>query len=102
VPEGFAIFFTTFSTFVAKPSLYLEDLFVNPDARAKGIGKALLMHLVKLASGRGYGRVEWAVLDWNEPAIGFYKKLGAKVMNEWHVFRLTEDVIQNLTKEVAA
>jgi GNAT superfamily N-acetyltransferase len=101
-PVGFALFFTTFSTFKAKPNLYLEDLFVNPEARGKGIGKALLMHLVKIANERGYGRVEWAVLDWNEPAIGFYKKLGAVVMDDWHVFRLTEEVIANLSKEVAA
>jgi GNAT superfamily N-acetyltransferase len=102
-PEGFAIFFPTFSTFAAKPKLYLEDLFVNPEARGKGIGKALLMHLVQIASERNYRAVEWAVLDWNEPAIGFYKKLGAVVMDDWHVFRLTEDVIQNLsTQSVAA
>jgi len=101
-PEGFALFFTTFSTFKAKPSIYLEDLFVNPDARGRGIGKALLMHLVQIAHERGYGRVEWAVLDWNEPAIGFYKKLGAVVMDDWHVFRLTEDVIANLTSEAVA
>jgi GNAT superfamily N-acetyltransferase len=101
-PQGFAIFFPTFSTFAAKPKLYLEDLFVNPEARGKGIGKALLMHLVQIASERNYRAVEWAVLDWNEPAIGFYKKLGAVVMDDWHVFRLTEEVIQNLSSKVIA
>src|SRR5207253_2058547 len=85
--QGFALFFTTFSTFVGKPSLYLEDLFVKPDARGKGIGKSLLLHLVRLAKDRGYGRVEWAVLDWNEPAIQFYKKLGARPMEDWKIFR---------------
>ncbi|SRR5579883_485494 len=102
-PEGFALFFTTFSTFVAKPSLYLEDLFVNPDMRGKGIGKALLLHLVDIAVERGYGRVEWAVLDWNQPAIDFYKNLGAKMMDDWTTCRLTEDVLQRLaTQEVVA
>ena len=94
--QGFALFFTTFSTFVGKPSLYLEDLFVKPDARGKGIGKSLLLHLVRLAKDRGYGRVEWAVLDWNEPAIQFYKKLGARPMEDWKIFRLDETAMANL------
>jgi GNAT superfamily N-acetyltransferase len=96
-PEGFALFFTTFSTFLGKPGLYLEDLFVKPDSRGLGIGKALLLHLVTLAQERNCGRVEWAVLNWNESAIGFYKKLGAKPMNEWAVYRLTEESISDLT-----
>ncbi len=96
-PEGFALFFTTFSTFLGKPGIYLEDLFVKSDSRGLGIGKALLLHLVQLANERGCGRVEWAVLNWNESAIGFYKKLGAKPMTEWTVYRLSEDSISDLT-----
>jgi GNAT superfamily N-acetyltransferase len=88
-PEGFALFFTTFSTFLCKPGLYLEDLFVVPDARGNGLGKALLVSLAGIASKRGYGRMEWAVLEWNEPAIQFYKKLGAVPMMDWRVYRLT-------------
>ena len=95
-PEGFAIFFHTFSTFLGKQGLYLEDLFVTPEHRGKGLGKALLLHLVEIAKERGYGRVEWAVLHWNEPAIGFYKKLGAKPMGEWQVYRLDEAAIESL------
>jgi GNAT superfamily N-acetyltransferase len=88
-PAGFAIYFFNYSTFLAKPGLYLEDLFVKPAQRGSGIGKALLLHLAKIANARGCGRMEWSVLDWNEPAIGFYKKLGAVPMSEWTVFRLT-------------
>jgi len=88
-PAGFAIYFFNYSTFLAKPGLYLEDLFVKPIHRGAGLGKALLLHLAKIANARGCGRMEWSVLDWNEPAIGFYKKLGAVPMNEWTVFRLT-------------
>lgn len=99
-PAGFALFFQNFSTFVGKPGLYLEDLFVKPHLRGKGIGKALLIILAKIAKERNYGRVEWAVLDWNEPSINFYKSLGAKPMNEWTIFRVegeTIDQIANLT-----
>src|SRR3954447_26045501 len=79
-PAGFALFFHNYSTFLGKPGLYLEDLFVKPEARGKGLGKALLVGLAKLAVERGCGRVEWSVLDWNEPSIAFYKSLGAKPM----------------------
>ena len=89
-PIGFALFFTTFSTFLCKPGLYLEDLFVIPSARGQGHGKALLKHLATLARQRGCGRFEWRVLDWNSPAIEFYKSLGASVMPEWHLVRMTE------------
>lgn len=89
-PIGFALYFTTFSTFLCKPGLYLEDLFVIPAARGKGYGKALLKHLAGLAQARDCGRFEWRVLDWNEPSIQFYKSLGAKIMPEWHLVRMTE------------
>lgn len=88
-PAGFAIFFTNYSTFLAQPGLYLEDLFVLPEFRGRGIGKALLLHLARLANRRGCGRMEWAVLDWNEPAIAFYESLGARRLREWQVCRLT-------------
>ena len=89
LPVGFAIYFTNYSTFLAKPGLYLEDLFVQPAFRGRGIGKALLLHLAKLANARGCGRMEWAVLDWNQPAIDFYKSLGAERKTDWTVCRLT-------------
>lgn len=87
-PRGFALFFHNFSTFEGKPGIYLEDLFVRPEARGSGLGKALLAHLAKLAVERDCARLEWSVLDWNEPAIGFYRKLGARLMDEWTVMRL--------------
>ncbi len=93
---GFAVFFHNFSTWLGRPGLYLEDLFVRPEDRGKGYGRALLIHLAKIARERGCGRMEWAVLDWNEPAIQFYRKLGAKPMDEWTVFRLTRDGIAGL------
>jgi len=93
---GFAVFFHNFSTWLGRPGLYLEDLFVRPEDRGKGYGRALLIHLAKIARDRGCGRMEWAVLDWNEPAIQFYRKLGAKPMDEWTVFRLTRDGIAKL------
>jgi len=89
MPVGFALFFHNYSTFLAKPGIYLEDLFVNPAARGKGIGKALLTRLAELALERGCGRVEWAVLDWNAPSIEFYQRMGARAMDEWTTFRLT-------------
>lgn len=92
-PAGFAIYFFNYSTFLAKPGLYLEDLFVKPVHRGAGLGKALLLHLARLANSRGCGRLEWSVLDWNEPAIGFYRKLGAVPMSEWTVFRLSGPVL---------
>ncbi|MCC6416534.1 MAG: GNAT family N-acetyltransferase [Opitutaceae bacterium] len=87
-PAGFAVFFQNFSTFLAKPGIYLEDLFVRPEQRGRGIGKALLLHLAKLANERGCGRMEWAVLDWNQPAIDFYESLGARRLKEWNICRL--------------
>ncbi len=88
---GQTIFFHNFSTFVGRPGLYIEDLYVRPEFRGKGIGKALLNEVIKLAKDRNCGRVEWVVLDWNQPAIEFYKSIGAKPLNEWTIFRLTED-----------
>jgi len=95
-PVGFAVFFYNFSTWLGRPGLYLEDLFVKPDKRGKGYGRALLVELAKIARDRECGRMEWAVLDWNEPAIKFYRALGAKPMDEWTVFRLTSDGIARL------
>lgn len=95
-PVGFALYFHNFSTFLGRPGIYLEDLFVQPEHRAKGYGKALLKRLAEIAVERGCGRLEWAVLDWNEPAIGFYRKLGARPMDEWTVFRLTGDALTDL------
>lgn len=89
LPAGFAIYFTNYSTFLAKPGLYLEDLFVKPEFRGQGIGKALLIHLAKLANARGCGRMEWTVLDWNKPAIAFYESLGAERKTTWQICRLT-------------
>lgn len=88
-PVGFAAWFYNYSTFLGRRGLYLEDLFVLPPWRGKGIGRALLTHLARLAVAEGCGRMEWSVLDWNEPAVGFYKSLGAQPMNDWTVFRLT-------------
>jgi GNAT superfamily N-acetyltransferase len=85
---GFALFFTNFSTFLARPGLYLEDLFVAPEQRGHGIGQALLEHLARLAASRGYGRFEWSVLDWNEGAIRFYERMGATVMPDWRICRI--------------
>jgi GNAT superfamily N-acetyltransferase len=93
---GQALFFHNFSTFLGKPGIYLEDIYVRPQFRKKGIGKALLLEIVKTAKKRNCGRVEWAVLKWNEPSINFYKSLGAFPMNEWTIFRLTQKEIDNL------
>ena len=95
-PVGFAVYFYNFSTWLGRPGLYLEDLFVKPEKRGKGYGRALLVELAKIARERGCGRMEWAVLDWNEPAIKFYRALGAQPMHEWTVFRLTRDEIAGL------
>ena len=97
-PAGFALFFHNFSTFLAKPGLYLEDLFVRPELRGKGVGKALLQFLAKLATDRQCGRFEWAVLDWNESAIGFYKSIGAEPVDEWTIFRLKGEALARLAK----
>ena len=95
-PVGFAVYFYNFSTWLGRAGLYLEDLFINPEKRGKGYGRALLVELAKIARDRECGRMEWAVLDWNEPAIKFYRALGAKPMDEWTVFRLTRDEIAKL------
>lgn len=95
-PQGFALFFHNFSTFEGKPGIYLEDLFVRPAARGSGLGKALLSHLAMLALERDCARLEWSVLDWNEPAIGFYRKLGARLMDEWTVMRVDGTALQQL------
>jgi GNAT superfamily N-acetyltransferase len=93
-PAGFALYFFNYSTFLARPGLYLEDLFVQPEFRGRGIGKALLLHLAQLANARGCGRMEWSVLDWNQPAIAFYESLGARRMTEWQICRLTGAALQ--------
>ena len=95
-PAGFALFFHNFSTFLAKPGIYLEDLFVLPEYRGKGIGRALLEQLALFAVERGCGRLEWAVLDWNVDAIGFYRRLGAVPQDEWTVYRVTGDTLHKL------
>lgn len=96
---GFALFFHNFSTFVGKPGLYLEDLYVKPEYRGKGFGKSLLAYLAKLAVERNCGRYEWCVLDWNEPSLKFYKMLGARVMNEWLIHRMTSPALQQLANQ---
>ena len=98
-PAGFALFFHSFSTFLGKPGLYLEDLYVKPEFRGKGIGRALLTYLARLAKERGCGRLEWSVLDWNEPAIRLYKGVGAVSMDDWTVYRVTGDVLEELAAE---
>jgi GNAT superfamily N-acetyltransferase len=95
-PVGFALFFPSYSTFLGKPGLYLEDLFVRPSHRGRGLGLALLRHLAGLCVERGYGRFEWSVLDWNEPAIRFYRSVGAEPLSEWTRFRLTGDALAAL------
>lgn len=96
---GFALFFHNYSTFLAKPGLYLEDLFVRPAARGKGVGKAALIHLAQLAVTRGCGRFEWSVLDWNAPAIAFYESLGAKAQNEWTIYRVAGEALNRLAAQ---
>ncbi|HVH63101.1 MAG TPA: GNAT family N-acetyltransferase [Candidatus Dormibacteraeota bacterium] len=98
-PVGFALFFHNFSTFLAQPGIYLEDLFVVPEQRGRGIGRLLLERLAKLAVDRGCGRLEWAVLDWNTDAIAFYERLGARPNSDWTVYRLTGDALQALAGE---
>lgn len=95
-PVGFALFFVSYSTFLARPGLYLEDLFVRPEARGAGVGGALMATLARLAVDRGYGRFEWSVLDWNEPALAFYRRLGAAPMSAWTVQRLTGPALEAL------
>ena len=98
-PAGFALFFHNYSTFLARRGLYLEDLFVFPQYRGQGVGRALLVHLARLAVARGCGRFEWWVLDWNEPAIRFYESLGAVPMDDWTVYRVTGEALERLAGE---
>lgn len=95
-PVGFALFFTSFSTFLTKPGIYLEDLYVVPKARGNGYGRQFLRHLAGLVAERGYGRLEWSCLDWNKPSIAFYLSLGAVAMDEWTTYRLTGDALEKL------
>jgi GNAT superfamily N-acetyltransferase len=99
LPVGFALFFHNFSTFLAQPGIYLEDLFVVPEQRGRGVGRALLKELARLAVERGCGRLEWSVLDWNREAIGFYERLGAKPNSEWTVYRLAGEALSALGRE---
>jgi len=92
-PVGYAVYFTTYSTFLAKAGLYLEDLFVKPEMRKRGIGRALIVHVARLANRGGCGRMEWTVLDWNRPAIDFYASLGAQTLPDWRVCRLTGEAL---------
>jgi GNAT superfamily N-acetyltransferase len=98
-PVGFALYFRNFSTFLGQPGIYLEDLFVEPEHRGKGIGKALLKQLAKIAIERGYGRLDWAVLDWNTPSIEFYRSLGAAPLDAWTGYRLTGEALDRLATE---
>jgi GNAT superfamily N-acetyltransferase len=100
-PVGYALFFNTFSSFIGKPGIFLEDLFVRPAARGRGIGKRLLAYLARTALERGCARLEWAVLDWNEPSIGFYRSLGAVAADEWTAYRLTDGPLERLARECA-
>lgn len=97
-PAGFAVFFPNYSTFLGRPGLYLEDLFVRPEARGFGLGRLLIEYLARLAVDRGWGRLEWRVLDWNQPSIDFYKKLGAQPLDDWTVFRVTGEALHKLAR----
>jgi GNAT superfamily N-acetyltransferase len=98
-PAGFALYFQNFSTFMGRPGLYLEDLFVLPEWRGRGLGRRLLVHLARIAVDRGYGRMEWSVLDWNELALTVYRRAGAQPLSEWTVHRLTGDALRRLAEE---
>lgn len=98
-PAGFALYFQNFSTFMGRPGLYLEDLFVRPEWRGRGLGRKLLVHLAGIAVERGYGRMEWSVLDWNELALKVYRKAGAEPLTEWTVHRLTGEALKRLASE---
>ena len=97
-PVAFALFFHTFSTFLGKPGIYLEDLYVRPEFRSSGVGKAMLVYLAKLAKERDCGRLEWSVLDWNEPAIGFYRGISASPVSGWTVYRVTGEPLEELAR----
>ncbi len=97
-PVAFALFFHNFSTFLGKPGIYLEDLFVRPEARGNGIGQKMLAYLAKLAKDRHCSHMRWCVLDWNESAIGFYKRMGATAMDQWKIYRVTEQALDDLAK----
>ncbi len=101
-PAGFALFFHTFSTFLGHPGIYLEDLYVRPEFRGSGMGKALLGRVAKLAEERGCGRLEWSVLDWNESAIGFYRSVGAAAMDGWTVYRVSGEALESLASGAAS
>ena len=98
-PAAFALFFHNFSTFLGRPGIYLEDLYVRPPFRGRGMGKALMVHLAGLANERGCGRLEWSVLDWNEPSIGFYESLGAVAMTDWTTHRVAGEALDRLARE---
>jgi GNAT superfamily N-acetyltransferase len=98
---GYAIYFTNFSSFTGRPGIYLEDVYVQPSSRGRGIGKRMLVHVAQLAVERGCARFEWAVLDWNEPSIEFYTSLGAQAMSDWTVYRLTGDALEKLASNLA-
>lgn len=97
-PIGFVLFFHNYSTFLGRPGLYIEDLFVDEAFRRRGFGRALLLYVAQLANERRCGRLEWAVLDWNQPAINFYRKLGAVAMNEWTIYRVTGEALEKLAE----
>ena len=99
---GFALWYTTFSTFLCRPGLWLEDLFVRPEHRRGGTGRALLAHVAGLATSRGYGRLEWAVLDWNEPALAFYRSLGARPLDDWTTHRVDGEALERLASGAPA
>ncbi len=101
VPAGFALFFQSYSTFLGRPGLYLEDLFVVETWRGHGLGRLLLAHLARLVVERGWGRMEWSVLTWNEPAIGFYRRIGAQLLEEWRTCRITGQALQDLAAGAA-
>jgi len=101
-PVGFALFFHNFSTFLGLPGIYIEDVYIEPAWRGKGLGQALLSHVARLAKERGCGRLEWAVLDWNEPAISFYKKLGARPLDDWTIFRVAGSALDKLGSTLGA
>jgi len=100
-PAGFALFFSNYSTFLTQPGIYLEDLFILPEYRRQGIGKAMLSYLAQLAVERGCGRLEWSVLDWNEPAIAFYRRMGASVLDDWRICRVTGGSLIQLAAEAS-